>query len=256
MIFDSHAHYDDERFDGDREELLDLIKASGITKIVNAASSYEASLASIALSQKYDFIYASVGVHPHAAKEMDEKKLKMLFELCNNKKVVAVGEIGLDYYYDNSPREVQKLWYDRQLSMAEELNLPVIIHDRDAHGDIMDILKKHTGVRGVMHCFSGSREMAEKLVKMGFYISFSGSVTFKNARKVVEAAAVVPDDRILIETDCPYLAPVPHRGERNSSLFIKDTARTLAGIRGVSFDDLCKTTFDNACRLFNIEPCV
>ena len=245
MLFDSHAHYDDEQFDEDKE-----VKNGGITRIINVASSIESSYECLKLSDKYDFIYASVGVHPHVAESMDNDAVDVLREISKHDKAVAIGEIGLDYYYDNSPREVQKFWYDRQLTLAEDLNMPVIIHDREAHHDI---IKQHSGIRGVMHCFSGSREMAQELVKMGFYISFSGSVTFKNARKIVEAAAVVPDDRLLIETDCPYLAPVPHRGERNSSLFMPDTARQLAAIRGDSFEHLCEITYSNACKLFGID---
>lgn len=252
MIFDSHAHYDDERFDCDRDDVLKKVYESGVTKVLNAASCLETSKICLELSDKYDFIYASIGVHPHNADSLTEDGMEALKSLAKHKKVVALGEIGLDYYYDNSPRDIQKFWFDRQLKLSLELDLPVIIHDREAHGDIMDILKKNPGVRGVMHCFSGSREMAEELVKMGFYISFSGSVTFKNARKIVEAAAFVPDNRILVETDCPYLAPVPHRGERNSSLFIHDTARQLSSIRNCSFDDFCGLTYDNACELFGI----
>lgn len=251
MLFDSHAHYDDERFSEDREELLRQVYDSGVTRIINVASDIESSCFSVKLSEDYKFIYSSVGVHPHVAESMNEDTIDKIRQLSLHRRVVAIGEIGLDYYYDNSPRDVQKYWYDRQLSLAEELDLPVIIHDREAHQDVMDILKKHN-VRGVMHCFSGSSEMVRELVKMGFYISFSGSVTFKNARKLVEAAATVPDDRILVETDCPYLAPVPHRGERNSSLFLADTARTLAGIRGTSFEEMCNITYINACKLFNI----
>ena len=252
MIFDSHAHYDDEQFGEDRYELLNKIYNSGVTKILNAASCLESSKTCIELSENYSFIYASVGVHPHAADSLDEDGIDLIRKYAANNKVVAIGEIGLDYYYDNSPRDIQKKWFERQLELSVELGLPVIIHDRDAHGDVLEILKRHPKAIGVMHCFSGSREMAEELVKMGYYISFSGSVTFKNARKIVEAASVVPDNRILVETDCPYLAPVPNRGQRNSSLFIPDTIRQLSAIRGMSFDELCDITYNNACTLFKI----
>ncbi len=253
-IFDSHAHYDHSQFDEDRNSVLDSLKGSGIAYVLNASSDIESSYATVALAEKYDWIYGAAGVHPHEAQNHNESDIDVLRKLSENPKIVAIGEIGLDYYYNLSPKDIQKEWYDKQLNLACELDMPVVIHDRDAHGDIMDILRQYKNrVRGVMHCYSGSREMAEELVDMGFYISFSGSVTFKNARKIVEAAAFVPDDRIMAETDCPYLAPVPHRGERNSSLFLPDTIRTLSAIRGTDEETIAKLTFENACRLFGIK---
>lgn len=253
MIFDSHAHYDDEQFDSDRDSLLEEISLSGIKRIVNVASDIESSYKCIHLSEKYDWIYASVGIHPEFADRVNDESIDELSSLLNKDKVVALGEIGLDYYYDDVPRDVQRLAFERQLELSVQKNVPVIIHDRDAHGDTLSIVKSFGGkVRGIMHCFSGSKEFAEEMLKLGFYISFSGSVTFKNAKNLAEAAQVVPDDRILAETDCPYLAPVPHRGKRNSSLYLPDTIRHLAELRSVSFEQMCKITYENACRVFNI----
>ncbi len=253
MIFDSHAHYDDEQFDSDRDSLLEEINLSGIKRIVNVASDIESSYKCIHLSEKYDWIYASVGIHPEFADRLNDESIGELSSLLNRDKVVALGEIGLDYYYDDVPRDVQRRAFERQLELSVQKNVPVIIHDRDAHGDTLSIVKSFGGkVRGIMHCFSGSKEFAEEMLKLGFYISFSGSVTFKNAKNLAEAAQVVPDDRILAETDCPYLTPVPHRGKRNSSLYLPDTIRHLAVLRSVSFDSMCKITYENACRVFNI----
>lgn len=253
MIFDSHAHYDDEQFDSDRDSLLEEICLSGIKRIVNVASDIKSSYKCIHLSEKYDWIYASVGIHPEFADRVNDESIGELSSLLNKDKVVALGEIGLDYYYDDVPRDVQRRAFERQLELSVQKNVPVIIHDRDAHGDTLSIVKSFGGkVRGIMHCFSGSKEFAEEMLKLGFYISFSGSVTFKNAKNLAEAAQVIPDDRILAETDCPYLAPVPHRGKRNSSLYLPDTIRHLAELRSVSFEQMCKITYENACRVFNI----
>jgi TatD DNase family protein len=255
MLFDSHAHVNDKRYEDDQHEMIMRAFESGVELIMLPGASLESSLSGVELSKKYDFIYSAVGIHPHDTKNMDDMTLEMIKGLAKNSKVKAIGEIGLDYYYDFSPRDVQKKWFEEQLLLAKELNLPVIIHDRDAHQDVMDILTKvdafETGV--VMHCYSGSKELALEYVKKGAYISFAGPVTFKNARKAKEAAAVVPLDRLLIETDSPYLTPDPFRGKRNEPEYVKFVAMAIAGIRGISFDEVANITYDNAKRIFKIE---
>lgn len=255
MLFDSHAHVNDKRYEDDQHEMIMRAFESGVELIMLPGASLESSLSGVELSKKYDFIYSAVGIHPHDTKNMDEMILEMIKGLAKNLKVKAIGEIGLDYYYDFSPRDVQKKWFEEQLLLAKKLKLPVIIHDRDAHQDVMDILTKvdafETGV--VMHCYSGSKELALEYVKKGAYISFAGPVTFKNARKAKEAAAVVPLDRLLIETDSPYLTPDPFRGKRNEPEYVKFVAMAIAGIRGISFDEVANITYDNAKRIFRIE---
>lgn len=254
MLFDSHAHYDDKRFNEDRDFLLSNMNKEGISYILNAGSSMKTSKKSVGLSNKYDFIYASVGVHPHDAEDFSENDIKELYDLAkNNKKVVAIGEIGLDYYYDNSPRDIQKNVFKMQLELAKTLSLPVVIHDRDSHLDCFNIVKESGVKNGVFHCFSGSAEFAMEILDLGFYISFAGPITYKNAVKTVLAAKKVPLDKILIETDCPYLSPVPERGNRNSSLFLKHTAQKIAEIKEISFEQLAIKTCDNAKNLFNIR---
>ncbi|MGN1195268.1 MAG: TatD family hydrolase, partial [Acutalibacteraceae bacterium] len=222
-IFDTHAHYDDEKFDGDRAEVLSLVKNNGVCKIIDCGCDLKSSLAAVKLSKDYDFIYAAVGVHPHEAEEACEDDFLQIQKLYSNPKIVAVGEIGLDYHYDFSPRDKQIEVFERQLILANELNLPVIVHDREAHEDMMNLLKKHRP-KGVVHCFSGSAESAREIVSLGMYIGLGGAVTFKNARKPLEVAAYVPDDRLLLETDCPYMAPVPFRGKRCDSSMIPYSA--------------------------------
>ncbi|MEA3422903.1 MAG: TatD family hydrolase [Bacillota bacterium] len=255
MLFDSHAHVNDERYKDDRHEMIMRAYESGVELIMLPGASLESSLSGVELSKEYDFIYSAVGIHPHDTKNMDEMTLKMIRGLAKNSKVKAIGEIGLDYYYDFSPRDIQKKWFEEQLLLAKELKLPVIIHDRDAHQDVMDILTKvdvfETGV--VMHCYSGSKELALEYVKKGAYISFAGPITFKNARKAKEAAAVVPLDRLLIETDSPYLTPDPFRGKRNEPEHVRFVAMAIAGIRGISFDEVANITCDNAKKIFKIE---
>lgn len=254
MFFDSHAHYNDRAFDGDRDELLTSLPENDITFVLNASDDIESSRTTLNMAEKYAFMYAAVGVHPHNASEFNDETEAELLKLSQNKKVVAIGEIGLDYYYDNSPRDVQKEVFARQIHMAKCARLPIIIHNRDAHADCIEILKsegaKHTG--GVMHCFSGSVETARIVLDMGMYISLAGPVTYKNAARAIDVARIVPDDRLLIETDCPYLSPVPHRGERNSSLFLRHTAEKIAEIRGISIEELARITLENAKRLFRI----
>ncbi len=254
MLIDSHAHLDDERFDKDRDRLIKSLKESGIDLIINPGSDLGSSIKAVSLSEQYDNIYAAVGVHPHSAKEMDESTIEVLKSFTNRDKVVAIGEIGLDYYYDNSPREIQRQKFVEQLELAKEVNLPVIIHTRDAAQETFDILKEAQdgSLKGVLHCYSGSVEMALEYVKMGFYISLGGPITFKNARVSREVAKAVPIDRLLIETDSPYLTPEPYRGKRNEPLFVRYVAGTIAEIRGINFDELAKETSENAKRLFRI----
>ena len=254
MLFDSHAHYNDERFDDDRFEILNSMQENGIEYIVNAADSIESVEKILPLSEKYPFIYAAVGVHPEEAEGLTEADMDRLKEFSQLEKVCAIGEIGLDYHYDDVEKSVQKKWFDRQLSLAEEVNLPVIIHDRDAHGDCIEILARHDIKRtgGVMHCYSGSAEMAKELMPMGMYFGFGGTLTFKNAKKVRAAAEAIPLERIVLETDCPYLAPEQVRGQRNSSLFMHYVAEKLAEIKGLSVKEIERITTENAKKLYKI----
>jgi TatD DNase family protein len=254
MLFDTHAHLDDDRFDEDRRQIIEQCKAEGVELILNAASNLETSLSSIALSKEYDFIYASVGVHPHDAKSMDNKTTEILSDLAANTKVKAIGEIGLDYHYDFSPREVQKQRFMEQIDLAKQLKLPIIVHDRESHGDIMDIFNKMnvSGMGGVLHSFSGSVEMARECLKLGFYLSISGPLTFKNNVKTVEVVREIPLDMLLIETDSPYLTPAPYRGQRNYPGYVRYVAEKIAEIKGLTFDEVARTTLENGKKLFNI----
>ncbi len=251
-IFDSHAHYDSEAFDADRKELLGTLQGQGVVGVVNCGSDMASSLKSLELADEFDFIYAACGVHPHEAESCKSGYLPVLKKLCLEDKCVAVGEIGLDYHYDFSPREIQKQVFEQQLVLAKELDLPVIIHDREAHEDTFELLKRYKPM-GVVHCFSGSAGMAEEIVKLGMYIGLGGAVTFKNARKPREVAAVVPSDRLLIETDCPYMTPVPHRGKRCDSTYIPFTAEIIAEVRGTTAQDILDLTRKNANLLFGLE---
>ena len=255
MFFDSHAHYDDGRFDTDREALLESMQKKQVSYILNAASNTASSLRCIDLARKYDFIYASVGVHPHDAAEMTEKTIQLLKEYAVKPKVVAVGEIGLDYYYENSPRDAQQYWFRRQIQLAREIKMPIIVHTRDATQDTMKIVteEKASEVGGVFHCYSGSVETAKQILEMGMYISIAGPITFKNATKAVEVVNMIPLDRLLIETDAPYLTPVPYRGKRNDSHFICYTAQKIADIKGVSIEEVAKQTMHNTFSLFGIK---
>jgi len=254
LIFDTHAHYDDERFDEDRDTLLNELHQNGISYILNASASLESLDASIELSEKYDFVYVALGIHPHDADKMDEGVLDKIRMLSKNSKVVAIGEIGLDYYYDNSPRDIQQYWFERQIELAKELGLPIIIHDRDAHEDTINIIKKtNVGqVGGIFHCFSGSAEMALDMLKHNLYIAIGGPVTFKNARKTVEVVKAIPLDKLLVETDCPYLAPEPHRGKRNNSGYLIHTIQKIAEIKGVTESEVAETTLMNAKKIFRL----
>ena len=252
LLFDTHAHLDDRKFDADRDDIIQKIIDSGVGKVVNVGADMKSSQRSIELAKKYDFIYASVGVHPHDAEKMTDSDLSTLEKWANNPKVVAIGEIGLDYFYDNSPRDKQKYWFEKQLFLAEKLNKPVIIHDRDAHEDTLNILSKSTA-RGILHCYSGSAEMAKQVVDMGFYISFAGPLTYKNSRHSVETARVIPIDKILIETDCPYLAPDGHRGERNDSSLVRLVCEKLAEIKDIPFEEVARITYQNAERVYGLD---
>lgn len=251
-IFDTHAHYDDSRFDEDRDELITSLKEKGASHIVNCGCDLRSSLTTLSLAEKYSFIYAAIGVHAHEAEDTTEGDLAEIEKLYSNSRVVAVGEIGLDYHYDFSPRERQLEIFERQLILANKLDLPVIIHDREAHEDTMNLLKKHRP-KGVVHCFSGSAEMAKEIVKLGMYIGLGGAVTFKNAKKPVEVAEYLPPDRLLLETDAPYMTPVPFRGQRCDSSHIAFTAEKIAGIKGIDTQELINTANENAKRLFNIS---
>lgn len=250
-IFDTHAHYDDSRFDDDRDELLSSLPEKGVSHIVNCGCDLKSSKTALSLSEKYDFIYAAVGVHAHEAEETTESDLVEIEKLYQNEKVVAIGEIGLDYHYDFSPRERQIEIFERQLILAKELGLPVIVHDREAHEDTMNLLKKYRP-EGVVHCFSGSKEMAKEIEKLGMYIGIGGAVTFKNAKKPVEVIEYLPTDRLLLETDAPYMTPVPFRGTRCDSAHIAFTAEKIADIKKMDVQELIDVCNENAKRLFGI----
>ena len=251
-IFDTHAHYDDSRFDEDRDELISSLSEKGVSHIVNCGCDLKSSLTTVALAEKHSFIYAAVGVHAHEAEETTEEDLTEIEKLYNNKKVVAVGEIGLDYHYDFSPRERQLEVFKRQLILANKLDLPVIVHDREAHEDTMNLLKRYKP-KGVVHCFSGSAEMAKEIVKLGMYIGIGGAVTFKNAKKPIEVVEYLPLDRLVLETDAPYMTPVPFRGQRCDSAHIAYTAERIAEIKGIDVQELIDICNENAKRLFNLN---
>lgn len=252
-IFDTHAHYDDERFDEDRDTVLGSLAGHGVSLVVDPACDLASCEKTLELSAKYDFIYSAVGVHPHSAKSDGTGEwLQRVEAFAKQNKVVAIGEIGLDYHYDFSPREKQLEVFSAQLALASDLGLPVIIHDREAHAYTLELVQKYRP-RGIIHCYSGSAEMAREFVKLGMYIGFTGSVTFKNANKLLLAAAEVPEDRILLETDCPYMAPVPYRGRRCDSTLITATAERLAEIRGTDAQTLIDRARENGCRVYGIE---
>ncbi len=255
MLFDSHAHYNDSRFSEDIDKILGSMRENNVSYIINACSSIEEIPYILELAEKYDFLYASVGVHPHEVEDMKDRDIELLREYAKHNKVKAIGEIGLDYYYDNSPRDLQKKWFARQIELAKELKMPVIIHDRDAHKDCLDILRelKTDDLRGVFHCYSGSAEMLKEVLDLGFSVAFGGSITFKKSQRPVEAAKAAPLDKILIETDCPYLTPEPFRGKRNSSLYIHLVAEKLAEIKNISIDEIENITLENAKKCFDID---
>ena len=247
-IFDSHAHYNDRRFDEDRDIVLQHLPSQGVRTVLNCGTTIVSSEDCLRLAEKYDYLYAACGVHPHEA-EQEEDKLDDLYSLLKHEKCLAVGEIGLDYHYDFSPRDTQQRVFERQIHIANELQLPVIVHDRESHEDTMNLLKKYKPA-GVVHCFSGSSEMAKEVVRLGMYVGFGGALTFKGARKPLEAAAVVPQDRLLLETDCPYMAPVPHRGKRCDSSMIPLAAEVIASIWNCTVQEVLDITAQNAQNLF------
>ena len=252
MYFDTHAHYTDENFDTDRDETIRAVYESGVELVMNASSDYESSLRSLELAEKYPYIYAAVGWHPHDAKTFLDDSEKYLEKWCALPKVRAIGEIGLDYYYDLSERDIQREVFIRQMELARKLKMPVVVHDRDAHADCMEIIRKFPEVKGEFHCYSGSAEMAREIIGMGWYLGFTGAITFKNARKALEVIEMCPLDRILLETDCPYLAPVPFRGKRNDSRYLPYMAQKVAEIKGISVEETAERTNRNGRRFFGI----
>ncbi|MDY3751771.1 MAG: TatD family hydrolase [Christensenella minuta] len=252
MLFDTHVHLLDERFDDDREAVLAQLTGHGVGNVVEASSDLENSIHAAALAREHHTVHAAVGLHPHSASEWDGRTEDELRTLLQEPKVVAAGEIGLDYHYDFSPREKQKEVFEKQIRLALDVDVPIVVHSREATADTMEILRKYPGVRGEMHCFSGSVETAKELVKMGFYIAFGGALTFKNARKTVEAAQAVPLDRLLVETDCPYMTPVPFRGKRNEPAYVRYVAEKLAEVRGIPTEEIIRITEENAKRFFGL----
>jgi TatD DNase family protein len=255
MLVDSHVHLDDGRYDKDREKLIERFEQDGINCVLHAAYDLQSSIKAVNASEKYERIYASVGYHPHDAKDATEESLQIIRSLTKKNKVIAIGEIGLDYHYDHSPRDIQRKWFIEQIRMAKELDMPYIVHDREAHADIFNIMKaeKYTGTRGIMHCYSGNVELAREFIKMGFLISLAGPITFSNARKAKEVAKEIPLENLLIETDGPYLTPVPFRGKRNEPAYVRYVAQEIASIKGISFEEVAETTSGNFKRLFNIK---
>jgi len=253
MFFDSHTHLDDSQFDADRKEVIENIISSGVSKLVNIGCNIKTSQISIDLAEKYDFIYATVGFHPCDTLNITDDDLKTIEDMTHHKKVVAIGEIGLDYHWDDVPRNTQKYWFEKQMELAERLNLPVTIHNRDAHEDILKIIQKYKNVKGIIHCCSASKEMVNEFLKCEYYISFAGPITYKNNSKSVESAKVVPMDRLLIETDAPYLSPDGFRGKRNDSSKVKYTCEKLAQIKGVTLEEMAKQTYENAIKIYKIK---
>ena len=251
-IFDTHAHYDDEAFDEDREILLSSLNGRGVSLVIDCGCDAASSKKAIELSEKYDFIYAAVGIHPHEAEEAGENDLDEIRRLLKHEKAVAIGEIGLDYHYDFSPRELQKEYFEKQIVLAKELDMPIIVHDREAHEDTLELLRKYKP-KGVLHCFSGSVESAKEIISLGMYIGLGGAVTFKNARKPLEVAKFVPLDRLLLETDAPYMTPVPFRGKRNDSSLIPYTAIKIAEVKGIAPQTVVNAANENGKRLFGIK---
>lgn len=255
MIFESHAHYDDEAFDEDREALLSSLQEQGIGTVINIGASLSGCEATVKLAEQYPFVFGAVGVHPSEVEELNEENFARLSILCDHEKVVAVGETGLDYHYPEPDKALQKKWFERQLTLARETGLPVIIHSREAAKDTLDIMQTlHAEeIGGVVHCFSYGKEMAREYLNMGFHFGIGGVITFNNAKKLKEAVEYIPMGRILLETDSPYLAPQPHRGERNSSLNLPYVVEAIAEIKGISRKEVEEITEENARRLFRVQ---
>ena len=252
MYFDTHAHYDDERFDEDRGDILGAMREAGVTLIMNAASSLRSAKFSLQLADEFPFVYSSVGVHPHDSKSMRDETVTELEKLLSRPKAMAVGEIGLDYHYNFSPPDIQKKRFREQLELARQVKKPVIIHEREALGDTLDIIRDFRDLTGVFHCFSGSWDTAKIILGMGWYLSFTGVITFPNARRALEVIERMPADRIMLETDCPYLAPHPMRGRRNSSIFLPYIAEKVALTRGITTEETAAVTMENGKRFFGI----
>lgn len=253
MYFDSHAHLDDEAFDQDREQVIERIKSAGVELVLNPGCTLESSRKAAELSARYDFIYFAAGIHPEELQDYTDENLTAMFALARNPKCVAIGEIGLDYYWDSSHKDRQIELFQRQLSFASDCNMPVIIHDREAHRDCLETVKRFRGMNGVFHCFSGSAEMAQELLKLGWYIGFDGPVTYKNARKALDVLEICPTDRILLETDSPYLPPVPKRGKRNDPSNLQYICEKVSELKKLSPKEISDITRINACTLFGIS---
>jgi len=254
-MFETHAHYDDKAFDPDREELLNSMKENQVSYIVNVGASIETSKKTIELAEKHPFIYGAIGVHPSETAELNEEKLQWLKENSKEEKIVAIGEIGLDYYWEEPTKEIQHNWFSKQLQLAHEVNLPVIIHSRDAAKDTIDIMRSNQAERlnGIIHCYSYSKETARDFLNMDYYFGIGGVITFNNAKKLVEAVEYIPIDKILLETDCPYLAPMPYRGKRNSSVYLSYIATKIAQIKGITYETVVEETCKNAKKLYRIK---
>ena len=252
MYFDTHAHYDSGAFNADREAVLAALPEAGVSLVVNPGCEVRSSETAITLAERFAHVYAAVGIHPEDMGDMAEGDLDRIAQLARHEKCVAIGEIGLDYYWDASHKEEQKALFARQLDMALALDLPVIVHDREAHGDCLDIVRRYESLRGVFHCYSGSLEMAEELLRRGWYLGFDGPITYKNARKALEVLEICPLDRILIETDSPYLTPVPNRGKRNDSRNLVYITEKIAEVKGLTVDEIAAATMENGKRLFGI----
>jgi len=254
MIIDSHAHLDDARFDSDRKQVIENIKQSKIDRVINVGSDLSSSIASVEMAQQYNFIYAACGIHPHEASSYSDEIEIELEKLLQMEKVVAIGEIGFDFYYNHSPKDIQEEVFIKQINIANKYKKPIVIHDREAHRMTLDTLIKHkqNDVQGVFHSYSGSSEMIKEVIDLDFYLSFNGIVTFKNAKKTHEAVKNTPMDRLLIETDSPYLTPHPYRGRRNDSTYVIYVAQTIAEIKNKQVEEIFEVTWNNACKLFNL----
>lgn len=254
MYFDTHTHIDDERFDDCRDTLITALRQNGICPILDVGADMEGCKKLLPIAENNDFIYAAIGLHPDAAQHMNESDLETIRQMAAHPKVKAIGEIGLDYHWpESTDKPQQQYWFDRQMALAQQLDLPVIIHSRDATADTLEILRRYSGMRGVMHCFSGSVETMKEVVSLGYHIALGGVVTFKNARTTKEVAMAVPLERLLIETDCPYLTPEPHRGTTNSPLYVPLVAAEIARLRGMSETEIARITYENGKKLFSID---
>lgn len=255
MIFDTHAHYDDDAFNQDREQVLKSLTDHGIEAVVNVGASIQTTKNTLQLMEQYPFIYGAVGVHPSSTAELDEHLMVWLREVSSKPKVVAIGEIGLDYYWDEPEREIQKHWFIRQMELARDVKLPLVIHSRDAAKDTLELMNEHKAgdMGGVIHCFSYGTEIAREFLNMGFYLGIGGVLTFNNAKKLKEVVAYTPIDRIVLETDCPYLSPVPNRGKRNSSLNLPYVAEAVSEMKGISVEDVIEITRRNARKMYGLS---